>query len=135
MEDLFISFTILGFFFIIFGFIALMRYLSYKETLALAEKGLVRPERARGNGKGALIWGILVTAIGVALCFGLWPLGFLISGRDGGFPLGLGPWMLAAFLPMFFGLGLILVYVLTREGKKPEDKAKAPDVVEPPKAE
>jgi hypothetical protein len=28
--------------------------------------------------------------------------------------------MLLGFIPLFFGLGLILVYVLTREEKKPE---------------
>jgi hypothetical protein len=38
----------------------------------------------------------------------------------GSYPLGLGPWMLLGFIPLFFGLGLILVYVLTREEKKPE---------------
>jgi hypothetical protein len=132
MEDFFVGFTILGFFALIFGFLAFMRYMSYKETLALAEKGLVRP--VRGNGKGALIWGILITAVGVALCFGLWPLGFLINGRSG-FPFGFGPWMLGALIPIFFGLGLILVYVLTREGKKPEEKMEKPPAAELPKAE
>lgn len=106
-----------GFFIVLFGFIALMRFLSYRETLALAEKGLIRPGRARGDGKDTLRWGIVITAIGMALCVGLYPIGFV---ADAGFPLGFGPWMLAGLLPTFFGLGLVVIYVLTREEKKKE---------------
>jgi hypothetical protein len=116
----------LGFVFLVLGFIVLMRYLNYQETLKLAEKGLVRPVRQNGNGKGALIWGILITAIGLATTIGMWPLGFMLR-MD--LPFGFGPWMLAGLLPMFFGLGLVLVYVLTRESKpkdEPEDSPEKP---------
>lgn len=131
MNDyLFPCLAFLGFFGLLFGFIVLMRFLSYRETLALAEKGLVRPDRARGNGKDTLRWGIAIAAIGMALCVGLYPLGFLGGGSR--FPLGFGPWMLAGLLPMFFGLGLILIYVLTHEDKKAENgEAKK---IEPPGA-
>ena len=100
---------------LIFAFILAMRYLNYMETMKLAEKGLVKPVHKNGNGKGALIWGILITAVGVALTIGMWPLGFMF-GTD--LPFGFGPWMLAGLIPMFFGIGLLLVYVLTREAKK-----------------
>ncbi len=109
-------------FFIVFGFFALMRYINYRETLALAEKGLVRPEPARSNGKGALRWGIVITALGLALCIGLYPFGFLAGSQ---FPLFFGPWMLIGLVPTFFGLALILIYVLTREEKPKEEAAKA----------
>jgi hypothetical protein len=105
----------LGFVFLVLGFIVLMRFMNYQETLKLAEKGLIRPARQNGNGKGALIWGILITAIGLATTLGMWPLGFMFGTK---LPFGFGPWMLAGLLPMFFGIGLILVYVLTREDKK-----------------
>ena len=59
-----------------FGFIVLMRYLHYKETMALAEKGLVRPKRTPKNGQNTLRWGIIITALGLALCIGIYPLGF-----------------------------------------------------------
>ena len=108
----------LGFFVLLFGFIAIMRFLSYRETLALADKGLVRPGQARSDGKDTLRWGIVITAIGVALCAGLYPIGF-VANAD--FPLGFGPWMLAGLLPTFFGLGLVLIYVITREEKKKEN--------------
>jgi hypothetical protein len=104
----------LGFVGLVFGFILLMRYLSYKETLALAEKGLVKPIR-NGNTNNALIWGIILSAIGVALIIGLWPLGYMFSAD---LPLGFGPWMLVGLLPLFFGLALILIHVLTRKRKE-----------------
>ncbi len=110
-------------FFIVFGFFALMRYINYRETLALAEKGLVRPEPSRGNGKGTLRWGIVITALGLALCIGLYPFGFL--GNVGHtFPLYFGPWMLFGLVPTFFGLALIVIYVITREEKPKEEAAK-----------
>src|SRR4026208_731952 len=122
----------LGFFVILFAFIILMRYLSYRETLALAEKGLVRPVGRGGNGNGedTLRWGISLTAIGLALCLGLYPIGLLPHMN---FPLGLGPWMIAGFLPTFFGLGLCLIYVLTHEKPDSADKPSQPlDPKQPP---
>ena len=86
-----------------------MRYLNYKETLALAEKGLTRPET---NSKGLLRWGIVVTALGFALTIGLYLFGF---GAGGNYPLHLGPWMLGGFVPLFLGLGLVLIHYLTEK--------------------
>jgi hypothetical protein len=111
---------------IFLGFIYAMRYLNYKETMELAEKGLVKPMRANGGNKAALIWGIIITAIGLALTIGLWPLGMMINTD---IPFGFGPWMLTGLLPTFFGLALVLVHVLTREDreaeKEPEKEEKA----------
>ena len=91
---------------IIFGFIALMRYISYRETLALAEKGLVRPAKVPGNGKSALHWGIVIASIGLAVIIGVFPIG--------------GPVLLVGLIPTFFGLGLVLIYVLTRKSENEE---------------
>jgi sterol desaturase/sphingolipid hydroxylase (fatty acid hydroxylase superfamily) len=127
MDGLYILVGTLGFFIVTFLFVIVMRYFSYRETLSLAEKGLVRPDRMRGsNGKDTLRWGIVITAVGMALCVGLYPLG-LLPGNT--FPLGLGPWMLAGLLPTFFGLGLILIYVLTQE--KNYEKPRPPSKTEP----
>ena len=98
---------------VIFGFIALMRYINYRETLALAEKGLTRPERLEAkNNRGLLHWGILVTALGFALSLGLYFVGFDSAEN---YPLHLGPWMLGGFVPLFLGLGLILSHFLTQK--------------------
>ncbi|HEY5118013.1 MAG TPA: DUF6249 domain-containing protein [Anaerolineales bacterium] len=104
------------FFLILFAFLVAWRYLQYRETLALAEKGLLKMEggrvEVRSDGKGALRWGVVIAALGLALTIGLWPLGIGST-----YPLGLGPWMIGAFIPLFFGLGLILIYVLTKDQK------------------
>ncbi len=95
---------------IIFAFLAFLRYMNYKETIALAEKGLSRPEVK--SGKGLLRWGVVIAATGLALSLGLYPIGF-DSGRS--YPLHLGPWMLGGFVPLFLGLGLILLHYLTEK--------------------
>lgn len=114
-------------FLIVFGFFAYLRYLRHKEMVAMIEKGIMQvPPPA--NGKGALTWGIAITALGLALCAGLYPLGWLSTPND--FPLNFGPWMLVGLMPTFFGLGLILIYLVThsKESKKkdaviPEDNS------------
>ena len=95
------------------GVIIALRYLSYRQAIALAEKGFGPESRSR-DGKDALRWGILLAALGTALCLGLYPLG---AGLPGRYPLGFGPWMLLGLIPLFFGLGLLLIYALSREKK------------------
>ena len=110
MSDLIPCLGVIGILVIIFGFLAFLRYMNYKETLALAEKGLSKPESK--SGKGLLRWGIVITAIGFALSLGLYPIGFS-AGEN--YPLHLGPWMLGGFVPLFLGLGLILLHYLTEK--------------------
>jgi uncharacterized protein DUF6249 len=110
MADLVPCISIVSILVVIFGFLAFMRYMNYRETLALAEKGLTRPEPK--NGKSFLRWGILVTALGLALSLGLYFVGFDSSEN---YPLHLGPWMLGGFVPLFLGLGLILSHFLTQK--------------------
>lgn len=95
---------------VIFGFIGFLRYMNYKETIALAEKGLTRPESKSSN--GLLRWGIIVAALGLALTIGLYLFGF--NSADN-YPLHLGPWMLGGFVPLFLGLGLILLHFLSHK--------------------
>lgn len=94
---------------IVFGFLALVRYLSYRETLARAEKGLPRP--GQKTSRRFLRWGILITGLSSALSAGLYSIGFS-AGND--YPLHLGPWMLGGFVPLFLGLSLILLHLLTQ---------------------
>jgi hypothetical protein len=107
--------VILAFSGLLFTLIVILRYINYRETLALAEKGLLRPQKP-SDGKETLRWGIVIMAIGLALCVGLWPIGFLPGDA---YPLGLGPWMVIGIVPTFFGLALILIYALTYERQKP----------------
>jgi len=108
MNDLFPCLGTVAALAIIFGFLAFLRFMNYKETIALAEKGLSRPEVK--SSKGLLRWGIVTASIGFALSLGLYPIGF-DSGYD--YPLHLGPWMLGGFVPLFLGIGLVLLHYLT----------------------
>jgi hypothetical protein len=133
MDDALISCAgTIAFFVLLFGFIALMRYLRYRETIALAERGLVRIDRNGGNGKDTLRWGIAITAVGLALSIGIYPLGFWIDSAAN-LPLRFGPWMLVGLIPMFFGLALVLIYVLTRKepAREPDRPAEPPSQQSP----
>lgn len=110
-NSLFLCVSILGTLGLIVGMIVLLRYMSYRENLALAEKGIIRQSR-ESDGKASLRWGIILAAVGLALCLGLYPLG---AALNAGYPLGFGPWMLFGLIPLFFGLGLILIYVVTKK--------------------
>jgi hypothetical protein len=119
MHDILLAVIVIGgfslIFMTIFGYFAYVRYLSHKETMALAEKGLLKPEHVvqynGGNGRdrNLLNRAILLIAIGFALCLGLFPIGF-VAGDE--FPLFLGPWMIVGFLPLFFGIALLIIYTL-----------------------
>jgi hypothetical protein len=95
--------------FIFFGF---MRFLRYRETIRLAEHGLIRPSdlnRERHDRSDSLRWGVVITALGLALSCGL-------------LTLGIGPWMLAGLLPTAFGISLLILHRLAGyEGSAYED--------------
>ena len=110
MSDLIPCLSIVSVLLVIFGFLAFLRYMNYRETLALAEKGLTKPE-SKSN-KNLLRWGIVITAIGFALTIGLYAIGFASAEN---YPLHLGPWMLGGFVPLFLGIGLVLVHYLTEK--------------------
>lgn len=119
MNDVIPGIIICGSIILIFGgllgFFAYLRYMRYRETIELAEKGLLHPryQRYESNGKGALRWGIAITGLGLALCLGLYPFGWLAA--PGEFPLNFGPWMLIGLIPTFFGLSLVVIYMVTRD--------------------
>lgn len=119
MNDIIPGVIICGSIILIFGgllgFFAYLRYIRYRETIELAEKGLLHPryQRYESNGKGALRWGIAITGLGLALCLGLYPFGWLAA--PGEFPLNFGPWMLIGLIPTFFGLSLVVIYIVTRD--------------------
>lgn len=119
MNDVVPGIIICGSIILIFGgmlvFFAYLRYMRYRETIELAEKGLVHPryQHSESNGKSTLRWGIAITGLGLALCLGLYPFGWLTAA--GQFPLNFGPWMLIGLIPTFFGLSLIVIYLVTRD--------------------
>lgn len=107
---------------ILLGFVTLNRYLSYKERIALARLGFGAEDlAASGNlsreGSRGVLWGGVITMMsGFALLLGL-------------APLGSGVWLIAGLLPMFVGLGMLLIYFTTSgsQARKRLDVAQAPE--------
>lgn len=96
----------------VLGFLGYLRYLKHKETIALAEHGFleaVSESQVRGNPKTVRA-GIILMAVGTALCIGLYPIGWI--AMPGELPLNLGPWMLAGLLPFCVGAALLIINYL-----------------------
>lgn len=87
-------------------FITINRYISYKERVALAQLGftledLNRDAEAKRRGNRGVLWGGVITAMsGLALTLGL-------------ATLGTGAWLLGGLIPLFVGLGMVLIYFMT----------------------
>lgn len=109
--------------FVLVGFI---RYLRFRETIALAQHGLLREERLRSRRPrgDTQRWGIIITALGAALSCGLYPIGFVADG----FPLNFGPWMLVGLLPLAFGIALLLIHRVGQD-ELDDEKMDAYDVL------
>jgi hypothetical protein len=113
-------FTIVGsiiVFVVVFGFAAYTRFLQHKETMALAEKGLLPEEDPQDKSKNILRWGVIFSTLGAILVLIMIP--FAWNNYWTLFLLGL--------LPLALGLGLTLIYVFTQDNPAPkEKKAKKP---------
>ncbi len=105
-------------FLVVFGFAAYNRYLQHKETMALAEKGLLSPEDPNNKTANLLRWGMIFSILGAILVLAMIP--FAWNNYWSMFLLGL--------LPLALGLGLTLIYVFAQENppqnKKPSSQAK-----------
>ena len=90
---------------VVLVFVTLNRYIRYKERVALAQLGYppdqnnLHPSQRSGN-RGVLWGGVITAASGLALLLGLGTL-------------GAGAWLIAGLLPLFVGLGMVLIYYLT----------------------
>jgi hypothetical protein len=112
-----IVFTIIGsmvVFAVVFGFAAYTRYLQHKETMALAEKGLLPDENLDKKGLAIQRWGMIFSILGLILIMVMIPFAWN------------NIWILflVGLLPLAFGLGLMVIYVLMQEDIKTEKPAK-----------
>jgi len=112
MEILFPVIGAVFVFLLVLGFAVFMRYLDHKETLALAEKGLIKPEKTRSRSRGIFRWGIIFIAVGFILIMVLLPFAW---NRF---------WLLLliGLLPLLIGLSLLMVYVLMQDAKTERGK-------------
>lgn len=102
---------------VVLTFVTLNRYIRYKERVALAQLGYAPDDNGlhqtnRGGNRGVLWGGVITAASGLALLLGLGTL-------------GMGAWLIAGLLPLFVGLGMVLIYYLTM-GAVREPKAELP---------
>jgi hypothetical protein len=87
-------------------FVIVNRYIRYKERIGLAQLGysleeLGREEAEASRGNRGVLWGGVITAMsGLALLVGLGTL-------------GLGVWLIGGLLPLFVGLGMVVIYFMT----------------------
>jgi len=84
-------------------FVTVNRYIAYKERIALAQLGftpeMYRPELVRRPVKRGVLWGGVITAMsGLGLLLGL-------------STLGMGVWILGGLIPLFVGIGMVLIYL------------------------
>jgi hypothetical protein len=105
----------------VLGFITLSRYIAYKERVALAQLGFPMDmnsmDISRHSGKRGILWAGVITAMGgLALLLGL-------------STLGMGVWLLGGLIPLFIGIGMVLIYFML--GNAPE-QPKEPDKVPEP---
>jgi hypothetical protein len=99
---------------VVFGFAAYTRYLQHKETMALAEKGLLPDENLDKKGLAIQRWGMIFSILGLILIMVMIPFAWN------------NIWILflVGLLPLAFGLGLMVIYVLMQEEIKTEKPAK-----------
>ncbi len=112
-----IIFTIIGsivVFAVVFGFAAYTRYLQHKETMALADQGLLPDQNSGIKGFPIQRWGMIFSILGLILLMVMVP--FAWNNIWILFLLGL--------LPLAFGLGLMMIFVLMQQGITPEKPVK-----------
>ncbi len=110
---------------IFFGFIVLLRYLHYKERIAMIRSGIdpnsSRPLQRRSA--GILRAGLITAMVGLTLTIGLYPVGFIVPNTFfTAAPFHLGPWLLPGLIPLGVGVALIISYYLERDALPSEPK-------------
>jgi hypothetical protein len=109
-----------GFFALMFGYLALMRWFRHRETMAAIQQGVAPPQAVKqhnGNGKGLLIGGIGVLVFGLVMILVLGAfVSFVGVGAQGsGWPFLL---LVPGLLVLFCGVGVIILYLVLKPAKE-----------------
>ncbi len=98
---------------IFLSFLVLLRYIQYRERMALITHGF-NPNvvRRRRRSSGILRAGLITMMVGLSLTVGLYPVGFLLPTAIDAVPLHLGPWLLPGLIPLGVGVALTISYYL-----------------------
>ena len=109
---------------IFFGFIVLLRYLQFRERMAMISTGM-HPDRLRvprRRSRGMLRAGLIIAMVGFTLTIGLYPIGYILPPVFANIPLHFGPWLLPGLIPLGVGIALITSYYLERDSVPPDSE-------------
>jgi len=95
---------VLLFFALFLGFAGWLRWMRFRETLALADRGYA-PVGAPNGTNRTLRWGLILVAIGLALACGMAPFALEALDRS--------PVLIPGLLFLFVGLALLLYWLLS----------------------
>lgn len=98
---------------IFLSFIVLLRYIHYRERMALIRHGFnPNAMHKRRRSSGMLRAGLITMMVGLSLTVGLYPVSFLLPTAVDAAPLHLGPWLLPGLIPLGVGMALTISYYL-----------------------
>jgi hypothetical protein len=124
----------LGALFLFLGFIAVVRYFSHRERMAMIARGIEPPRRLvrlfNRPGSAALRGGLITGMVGLAVTIGTYTLGYLLPPPFSGVPGKVGPWLLPGLIPLGVGVALVASHYLAQP-HQPADAAldgRAPDI-------
>jgi len=106
------------FFALLFGFLALQRWLRHRENMAMIQQGMTPPPEARrgnGNGKTLLVWGIGIATFGLVMMAALgaaWML--MLNVQSTSVSISLPLLALPGLAVLFMGGAVLLVYILLK---------------------
>jgi hypothetical protein len=109
---------------IFFGFIVLLRYLQYREHMAMISTGM-HPDSLRAprrRSRGLLRAGLIIAMVGLTLTIGLYPIGYILPPFFANIPFHLGPWLLPGLIPLGVGIALTTSYYLERDSTPPDSE-------------
>ena len=102
-------------------FLAVVRYINYRERAALAQHGILLNEehfweRLEQRSPRGVLWAGVITAMcGLALLLGL-------------STIGIGVWLLGGLVPLFVGLGMVFVYFTGGAARRPRVEKEVPPI-------
>jgi len=98
---------------IFLSFILLLRYIHYRERIALITHGFNPNTLQRRRRKSGLLRaGLITMMVGFSITVGLYPVSFLLPPAIDAAPFHLGPWLLPGLIPLGVGLALTVSYYL-----------------------
>jgi formate hydrogenlyase subunit 3/multisubunit Na+/H+ antiporter MnhD subunit len=107
---------------IFLGFIVLLRYIHYREHVALITHGFnPNTQVKRKRSKGILRAGLITMMVGLSLTVGLYPVSFLLPATMDAAPFHLGPWLLPGLIPLGVGIALTVSYYLEQNSTVNDD--------------